>query len=56
MMFDEIDKVLRRCNQMQPRSQKVACKLLKMVARDGIGTSLFAENTQLIVLSSHQIG
>ena len=36
MTFCGIGKVLRKCNQLQPDREKVACKLLKMVARDGI--------------------
>jgi hypothetical protein len=28
--------VWSKCNQLQPNSEKQVCKLLKMVARDGI--------------------
>jgi hypothetical protein len=32
----EIGKAWRKCNQLQPNPENLVCKLLKMVARDGI--------------------
>jgi hypothetical protein len=37
-----------------PNSEKQVCKLLEMVARDGIDTPTVIDSTQLIVLSSPQ--
>jgi hypothetical protein len=31
-----VQVVWSKCNQLQPNSEKQVCKLLKMVARDGI--------------------